>query len=162
VETARAPPKKFHADYVVRLALGRYRTADNSLPTKHVVAAGLFARDAGSTPAASTTWPNVVAFSAQIRTNPHNRPMSLPKDWPHLVRNGNTSIPIYHSRTKRGYDEFKVVWKFEGRRQFKTFSDFDDARRHASTVNASINSGDIKTTVLKDKAGTLPGCPGFD
>jgi hypothetical protein len=38
----------------VRLGLERYRTADNSLPTKHVVVAGLFARDAGSTPAAST------------------------------------------------------------------------------------------------------------
>jgi hypothetical protein len=32
----------------------RYRAADNSLPTKHVVAAGLPLRDAGSTPAAST------------------------------------------------------------------------------------------------------------
>ncbi len=53
-ETARHQPNRFHADYVVRLALGRYRTADNSLPTKHVVVAGLFARDAGSTPAAST------------------------------------------------------------------------------------------------------------
>ncbi len=33
---------------------GRYRTAENSLLTKHVVAAGRFAKDAGSTPAAST------------------------------------------------------------------------------------------------------------
>jgi hypothetical protein len=33
---------------------GRYRTAENSLLTKHVVAAGKFAKDAGSTPAAST------------------------------------------------------------------------------------------------------------
>jgi DNA polymerase III alpha subunit len=38
----------------VRLVLGRYRIADNSFPTKHVVVAGLFTRDAGSTPAAST------------------------------------------------------------------------------------------------------------
>jgi hypothetical protein len=33
---------------------GRYRTKENSLLTKHVVAAGTFAWDAGSTPAAST------------------------------------------------------------------------------------------------------------
>jgi hypothetical protein len=32
----------------------RYRTEENSHLAKHVVAAGLFAKDAGSTPAAST------------------------------------------------------------------------------------------------------------
>src|SRR5438034_6378065 len=34
---------------------GRHRTEENFLLTKHVVAAGTFAKDAGSTPAASTT-----------------------------------------------------------------------------------------------------------
>src|SRR2546430_17391752 len=34
---------------------GRYCSDENSLLTKHVVAAGRFAKDAGSTPAASTT-----------------------------------------------------------------------------------------------------------
>ena len=38
----------------MRLASERYRTAENSLLTKHVVAAGSLIRDAGSTPAAST------------------------------------------------------------------------------------------------------------
>ena len=38
----------------MRIVSDRYRTAENSLLTKHVVAAGLFAKDAGSTPAAST------------------------------------------------------------------------------------------------------------
>ena len=33
---------------------GRHRPVENSLLTKHVVAAGNFAKDAGSTPAAST------------------------------------------------------------------------------------------------------------
>ena len=33
---------------------GRYRAAENSLLTKHVVAAGSFAKDPGSTPGAST------------------------------------------------------------------------------------------------------------
>ena len=36
---------------------GRYRTEENFLLTKHVVAAGTFAKDAGSTPAASTIFP---------------------------------------------------------------------------------------------------------
>jgi len=36
---------------------GRNRLAENSLLTKHVVAAGNFAWDAGSTPAASTIFP---------------------------------------------------------------------------------------------------------
>ena len=35
---------------------GRHRPVENSLLTKHVVAAGKFAKDAGSTPAASTTF----------------------------------------------------------------------------------------------------------
>ena len=39
----------------MRLVSERYRTAENSPLTKHVVAAGLLARDAGSTPAASTS-----------------------------------------------------------------------------------------------------------
>ena len=42
---------------------GRYRLVENSLLTKHVVAAGNFAKDAGSTPAASTT-----SFKAQRQT----------------------------------------------------------------------------------------------
>ena len=35
---------------------GRYRAAENILLTKHVVAAGRFAKDPGSTPGASTTF----------------------------------------------------------------------------------------------------------
>ena len=38
----------------MRFESGRHRTAENFIRTKHVVAAGLFARDAGSIPAAST------------------------------------------------------------------------------------------------------------
>ncbi|MEY2427806.1 MAG: hypothetical protein QOJ40_691 [Verrucomicrobiota bacterium] len=41
---------------------GRYRTDENILLTKHVVAAGKFAKDAGSTPAAST-----ISFAQLIR-----------------------------------------------------------------------------------------------
>ena len=53
-EIARRRPKYFHASYVARLGPGRYRVADNSHLAKHVVVAGSFATDAGSTPAAST------------------------------------------------------------------------------------------------------------
>lgn len=55
METARDLPEILHADYVVRLGSGRYRIADNSLLTKHVVTAGKLVKHAGSTPAASTT-----------------------------------------------------------------------------------------------------------
>jgi len=44
----------------VRLASDRYRIAENSHLTKHVVAAGLFAKDPGSTPGASTTYPRIL------------------------------------------------------------------------------------------------------
>ena len=40
----------------MRLEFGRHRIAENLLQTKHVVAAGSYVRDAGSTPAASTTF----------------------------------------------------------------------------------------------------------
>jgi hypothetical protein len=78
--------------------------------------------------------------------------MSLPKEWPHRVKVGNVTIPIYFTKTSRGYDEFKVVWKLaDGKRQFKTFADFAEAKKHANNINAAISSGDIKATVLTDK-----------
>src|SRR5438874_7935471 len=45
---------------------GRYRPAEKILLTKHVVAAGRFAKDAGSTPAASTTFYRGVWFVIEI------------------------------------------------------------------------------------------------
>ena len=62
--------------------------------------------------------------------------MDLPAKWPYLVKSGNTTIPIYYSKTARGYDEFKVVWyDAERKRRFKTVSDFEEAKsmRQAST-----------------------------
>jgi hypothetical protein len=44
---------------------GRYRPDENFLLTKHVVAAGSFAKDAGSTPAASTTFYAVMGNLAE-------------------------------------------------------------------------------------------------
>ena len=58
----------------MRLASDRYRAAENSLLTKHVVAAGLFARDAGSTPAASTILRSEPWQVPRLRMAGHLRP----------------------------------------------------------------------------------------
>src|SRR5688572_28486460 len=78
--------------------------------------------------------------------------MSLPTKWPYLVKSGNTTIPIYYSKTARGYDEFKVVWyDTERKRRFKTISDFEEAKKHAASVNATIANGDIKALTLSNE-----------
>lgn len=75
--------------------------------------------------------------------------MSLPKEWPHRVKSGNTTVPIYFTQTSRGYAEFKVVWYGSDRkRKFKTFADFAEAKKHASGVNAAIGNGDISAVTL--------------
>lgn len=98
--------------------------------------------------------PNVKAFSkiaCIFRTIPHNREMSLPKDWPYQVKSGNAVIPIYHSKTSRGYDEFKVVWYDANRkRRFKTFADFEEAKKHAANINAAIGNGEISAITLSN------------
>jgi hypothetical protein len=74
--------------------------------------------------------------------------MKAPTEWPQKVKSGNTTIPIYRSKT-RGYEEFKVVWyDADRKRRFKTFADFEDARKHAQNVNAAICSGEINTVTL--------------
>ncbi len=59
----------------VRLESERYRTGENSPLTKHVVELGLLAKDAGSTPAASTIscWAflKVLTFSSQCEASQH-------------------------------------------------------------------------------------------
>ena len=51
---ARYRPKKLLRARLCDSVSGRHRAEENLLLTKHVVAAGRFAKDAGSTPAAST------------------------------------------------------------------------------------------------------------
>src|ERR1041385_2981280 len=78
--------------------------------------------------------------------------MKLSTEWPHKVKSGNTSIPIYRSQTAKGYTEFKVVWyDAERKRRFKTFADFGEAKKHACGVNAAIGSGDIKALMLTNE-----------
>src|SRR2546421_1622539 len=77
--------------------------------------------------------------------------MKLPTEWPHKVKSGNTTIPIYRTQTSRGYEEFKVVWYGADRkRRFKTFADFEDARNYASRINAAIGSGEINAVTLSN------------
>lgn len=67
----------------MRLESGRHRTADNPLLTKHVVVAGSFARDAGSTPAASTTfhWCFTI-YGKETGKHPHQNTNQTTKRFP--------------------------------------------------------------------------------
>jgi len=64
----------------VRFESGRHRTAEKIFRAKHVVAAGLFAGDAGSTPAASTLRPLAYAWQATLATDEKLRVKSIPGD----------------------------------------------------------------------------------
>src|SRR5436309_11336614 len=103
---------------------GRYRTEENFLLTKHVVAAGTFAKDAGSTPAASTIKirdpSHILDFSAQI---PHTLCMKVPDpdEFPVSVKQGSCTVRIYRQINK-GYVGFKVAcYDKDGRRKVQTF-----------------------------------------
>ncbi len=75
--------------------------------------------------------------------------MKLPTEWPHRVKSGNVTIPIYRSQTSRGYVEYKAVWTdAERKRRFKTFADFSEAKKYAESVNAAIGSGEINAITL--------------
>src|SRR6266550_4639387 len=102
----RAPAtEKSHADYAARLALDRYRVADNSHPTKHVVAAGRSVRDAGSTPAASSMFCSNFSFvldkTGQRRDSPDMKRNSAEgkkeekRQSFEVIKVGNVSVPIY-------------------------------------------------------------------
>jgi integrase len=68
-----------------------------------------------------------------------------------IIKNGNVSVPIYRIQNK-GYTEFRVVWyDADRKRRQKAFADESEASRHASGVNATITSGDIKTITLSEK-----------
>lgn len=100
----------------MRLVLGRYRIADNSIPTKHVVVAGLFARDAGSTPAASTTFrwcfPIFLDFTGKKRENILIKtPIKRPKGFPKLIREGSAKVTIYWQANRiRRRDPVTGAW----------------------------------------------------
>src|SRR5438876_2073530 len=89
----------------MRLASGCYRIADNSRLTKHVVAAGVSVRDAGSTPAASTifygTFYIVLDKTGQRRDSPGMKrnlaegKKEERKQPLEVVKVGNVSVPIY-------------------------------------------------------------------
>jgi integrase len=75
--------------------------------------------------------------------------MSLPEKWPYRVKNGNSTVPIYYRETSKGYDEFKVAWyDAEHRMKFKSFADFEEAKKYAGSVNAAISKGDVQALTL--------------
>ena len=72
--------------------------------TKHVVAAGLFARDAGSTPAASTRFYRyfykIIDITGKQRENKRmktkaKRPVTKPDGFPKRLKEGNAEVTIY-------------------------------------------------------------------
>src|ERR1041385_884024 len=69
----------------MRLASGRYRVADNSRLTKHVVAAGRSVRDRGSTPLASTI--SLSPSGAGLRTQAPRKPLDLNVKIEDFIRN---------------------------------------------------------------------------
>jgi len=81
---------------------GRYRTEENSLLTKHVVAAGRFAKDAGSTPAASSLRSKRSENEdcrAEVRFWDEGGPVSI-----------GTSAPNYDSASQSAEMEFSCVY----------------------------------------------------
>lgn len=77
----------------------------------------------------------------------------MPTEWPHIVKDGNASVPIYKIERATGYPEFKVVYyapQPDGtkKRRFKTCAEFADAKKFASNVNAALNKGDSRTLIL--------------
>jgi hypothetical protein len=90
----------------------RHRTAENSPLAKHVVAAGLSAKDAGSTPAASTIFYKgfsaVIEFTGRIRDNQGVKSKPVEAKPPsekgpiEVVKQGSSSVPIY-ATTNRIY-----------------------------------------------------------
>src|SRR3989442_2136838 len=89
---------------------GRYRAAENFLLTKHVVAAGTLAKDAGSTPAAST-----IFFLRKVKKVVRTPDNVLTKS-PMVVKRGHTIVKVYVTPT-RGCDACTIVHYLGNKRQ---------------------------------------------
>ena len=76
----------------------------------------------------------------------------LPTSWPHFVKAGNSSVPIYRrefSKKGRDYVEFKVVFKDPtGMRRFESFADFTKAKQRAGDVAGAMHRGEARSTLL--------------
>ncbi len=81
--------------------------------------------------------------------------MKIPTKWLEIIKKGNSSVKIYRAANK-GYEDYKVVfYDGEGKRRFKTFANYADARAKANDVNASVASGDIGALTLSNQDRTI-------
>src|SRR5262245_27352297 len=92
-------PRFLPAGWAAGFAVGTLSCGRDSFSTKHVVAAGLFARDAGSIPAASTTFIGCFRLFFTRRDNPpmktkpartKNRKNRKPLE---VIKAGGVSVP---------------------------------------------------------------------
>lgn len=66
------------------------------------------------------------------------KPVRLPKEWPHVIRNGDVAIKIYRNNGHvrgRNFRTFVVSYYANGARQLRRFTDFADA--HAAAYRAA-------------------------
>ena len=147
---------------------GRHPIADNTSRTKHVVAAGSWARDGGSTPPASTivyrSFVIVVDLTVQIRGNPgmKTKPVSPTKGPLEVVKLGSISIPIYATTNriyrvnpaggkrelKSQHPQFTVIYYEGSRRVKRKFADLEKARREADLAGIKLSNGEAEILKL--------------
>jgi integrase len=58
------------------------------------------------------------------------------------VKVGNTVVKIYHWKGKRGYEQFKVAYRADGRRKRETFGSLAKAKRRANEIAVMIERGE--------------------
>ncbi|MCI0536745.1 MAG: hypothetical protein L0Z50_16125 [Verrucomicrobiales bacterium] len=81
--------------------------------------------------------------------------MKLPDSFPVEVKRGNVTVKIYRTDNK-GYEEFKLVYYgADGKRKFKAFANYADAKSEADKVNASFSTGNAETLVLSSKEAAI-------
>jgi len=148
---------------------GRYRPVENSLLTKHVVAAGTFAKDAGSTPAASTSFYRynliVVDVTGLIRDNSRmkNNDCRPEKGPVEVVKQGSISVPIYATTNriyrlnpasgrrelKSEHPQFTLSYYEGSRRVKRKFADLESARSEAEFAAVKLANGEIEVLKLR-------------
>jgi integrase len=138
--------------------------------------AGLFARDAGSTPAASTiitgfsgevidfgdsfmtldaTMSETSASDAKNAKNSAGKAASSGKSKPLLVKSGNVAVKIYASQNRVGdkvYHQFSVCYyDAEGKRIRKNFGDLEEAKTEAGLVATKLARGEQEALKLNSR-----------
>ncbi len=151
----------------MRIAPGRNRIAEKISLAKHVVAAGLFIRDAGSIPAASTIFhwyfEIVIDLTGQIRDNPRMiTNHSAPESEPIVFREGSSIVKVYPTvnriyRTnpvtgqrelKSQHPQFTLVYYSGSHRVKQKFHDLAKAEREARLAVTKLANGESEALKL--------------